>query len=121
MHALSLASAVAIARLVGGSAIEELIDEAAEYVECARFNLALDNISIVAAMMFAQPLLNLWKPHWKFAYTVGLSMGVKFTTEGFFLADITEHLTDEFPIALLEEGEGTALEIFDWTALSSRL
>ena len=107
MHTHSMATGLAIARLVN-DAPEGLAQEAAEYVERARVKLALDNSAIVAALMFAQPLIKMWVPHWcgarpivlprvqpatrsrdvarprrrKFAYTIGLSIGVKFTTEG---------------------------------------
>jgi len=72
-------------------------------------------------MMFAQPLLEMWKPEWKFAYTVGLSLGAKFTTEGFYLADIVNHLTDEFTLETLLEGERIACEAYDWLAMNERV
>ena len=47
-------------------------------------------------------------PDWQFAYTIGLSLGCKYTTEGFYLVDIIDHLTDEYPLELLKEGEHAA-------------
>ena len=113
MHSTSIATAIAIARLVD-NAPPGLVGEAAAYVERARMRLALDNAALSAAMMFAQPLIKLWRPHWKFAYTVGLALGIKFTTEGFFLVDIVQHLTDEFSLRVLKEGEFAALKVIDW-------
>ena len=71
-------------------------------------------------MMFAQPLIKMWRPHWKFAFTVGLSIGAKFTTEGFFVADIIQHVTNEFTLDCLKEGEGIAIEMFDWANINQR-
>ena len=63
MHPYSFASGVAIARLLADD-VPGLEEEAVEYVERARVTLALDNSALAAAMMFAQPLLARWKPHW---------------------------------------------------------
>ena len=63
MHTYSMASGLAIARLVE-DAPADLVQEAAAYVERARVNLALDNSALVAALMFAQPLIKMWVPHW---------------------------------------------------------
>ena len=114
------ATGVAIARLLEDNR-PEFIQEVAEYAEEARVRLALDNSAVTTAMMFAQPLLEMWKPEWKFAYTVGLSLGAKFTTEGFYLADIVNHLTDEFTLETLLEGERIACEAYDWLAMNERV
>ena len=58
---------------------------------------------------------------WKFAYTVGLILGSKFTTEGFWLADIIQHLTCEFSRDTLLEGERLALEAYDWGGMHKRM
>ena len=41
-----------------------LTQEAAEYVEHCRVRLALDNSAVTCTMMFAQPLIKMWAPHW---------------------------------------------------------
>jgi len=120
MHSHSIASGLAIARLVDNPDDPHLAQEAADFVEHARTRLALDNSAVTCAMMFSQPLIKMWVPHWKFAYTVGLAMGVKFTTEGFFLIDILEHVTQEFTLECLKAGEALALELFDWTSMNQR-
>jgi len=119
MHSHSVATGLAIARLLGQPP-EGLAQEAAEFVEHARVNLALDNVSVTSAMMFAQSLIKMWRPHWKFAYTVGLSLGVKFTTEGFYISDIIDHVTDEFSLECLKEGECLAIELLDWANMNER-
>jgi len=121
MHTHSLASGLAIARLLDDEDDNEgLAQEAAEYVEHARVKLALDNAAITTGMMFAQPLIKMWAPHWKFAYTVGLVVGVKYTTEGFYLADIIDHVTQEFTLECLKAGESLAVELFDWNGMHQR-
>ena len=73
----SLATGVAIARILddtGHTADPEVI---AEYVEQARVRLHLDNASLTCAMMIAQPLVTMWAPEWKFAYTIALCLGTK--------------------------------------------
>jgi len=120
MHTTSIATAIAIERLLDDPPAG-LRAEAIEYVELARNNLALDNASITAGIMFAQPLIKMWQPHWKFAYTVGLAVGIKYTTEGFYIGDIVEHLTSEFPLDCLLEGEAIAITVFDWSQMHQRL
>lgn len=95
MHNLSRASGCAICRLLqsemNGSSecdYEELEKEIAAFAEMARKNLCLDNSSLTAAVMFAQPLVKKWVPRWKFAFTIGVALGTKFTTEGFWTVDI---------------------------------
>eukprot|EP00966_Prymnesium_polylepis_P210841 4882672-Prymnesium_polylepis.1 len=80
MHSTSVASACAIERLLDEPP-PDLIHDAAQFVQLARERLVLDNSSMAAAIMFAQPLIKLWQPHWKFAYAVGLNMGIKYTTD----------------------------------------
>lgn len=119
MHTHSMASGLAIARLVE-DAPADLAQEAAAYVERARVKLALDNSALVAALMFAQPLIKMWVPHWKFGYTIGLSIGIKFTTDGFYIADIIEHFTNEFTLECLKKGERVAIQHIDWAYMNSR-
>lgn len=92
MHNLSRATGCAIARLLesAGEAVDiaALESEIAAFAELARQKLCLDNSSMAAAVMFAQPLVRDWKPKWKLAYTVGLILGAKFTTEGFWTVDV---------------------------------
>jgi len=120
----TMATGVAISRLLDDVDVAEggdFAQEIAEYAELARVRLHLDNSAVTAAMMFAQPLVEMWKPQWKFAYTIGLSLGAKFTTEGFFIVDIIDHLTDEFSMEALKEGERIAVASYDWVAMNQRL
>ena len=119
MHTFSMASAIAIARLMDDPP-PDLIMEAAQYVELARVHLALDVACLTAAMVFAQPLIKKWQTCWKFAYTIGLALGAKFVTEGFYLMDIHDQLTDEFRLEDLQKGEEIALEGFDFGRMNTR-
>jgi len=58
---------------------------------------------------YAEPLTLAWAPHWRFAYCVALSLGVKSLADGFYMSDIVEHLTDEFRVKELNDGEATAV------------
>jgi len=118
------ATGVAIERILSrNESVETPVTaaEISEYVELARVRLQLDNAAVTAAMMFAQPLLEIWDPHWKFAYTVALSLGAKYTTEGFFVIDIINHLTNEFSLEALKEGERVALYNYDWNTMHRRV
>ncbi|KAL3892979.1 MAG: hypothetical protein SGPRY_014594, partial [Prymnesium sp.] len=115
-HPLSLASATSLCRLLPGCAVEEL----AIFIELARRSLVLDASSLIAAVLFAQPLVVAWRPCWKFAYLVGLSLGVKYTTEGFYISDIVTFCTNEFPLLHLKYGEMLAMDLVNWSDLSTR-
>ena len=119
MHSTSVASARAIERLLDEPP-PNLIHEAAQFVQLARERLVLDNSSMAAAIMFAQPLITRWQPHWKFAYVVGLNMGIKYNIDGFYTNDIITHFTDEFTLEELLEGESIAIGIFDWGEMNKR-
>lgn len=116
-YCYSIATGVAIARLLS-DASPSVVHEAAEFAELARVRLALDNAAMSAAVMFAQPLIKMWQPHWKFAYTIGLSLGVKYTTDGFYVVDIIDHVTKEFSLEFLKEGERLALGMIDWNNMN---
>ena len=120
MHNYSKATGVAIARLLEDNR-QEIVQEISEYAEEARVRLALDNSAVTAAMMFAQPLVTTWGAEWKFAYTIGLSLGTKLTTEGFHLVDIVNHLTDDFTMERLCEGERIACRDYDWLEMNERM
>jgi len=117
MHNMSTAMGRAIATMLEADGIAE---EATELAELARTALAMDNGMLAASMMFAQPLIMEWRPHWRFAFTVGLSLGSKWMTEGFFLGDILDRL-GEFSVDVLREGEAAALDMFAWGGLNARL
>ncbi|KAL1527462.1 hypothetical protein AB1Y20_016127 [Prymnesium parvum] len=119
IHTYSLATGVAIARLLEEPSAT-VADEAAAFAEHARVSLALDNAAMTAAIMFAQPLVKMWQPHWKFAYVIGLCLGVKYTTDGFYIVDILDHVTKEFSLEFLKEGERLALSTVEWTNMSHR-
>jgi hypothetical protein len=119
VHTLSIATAHAIHRLLDDPS-PSLIDEAIELAQRARDSLEMDNTSMCAAMMFAQPLVRQWQPHWRFSYVVGVILGMKYTVDGFFIADVIEHLTQEFPLSTLQAGEVIALKDFDWCDISGR-
>lgn len=118
-HTLSVATAHAIHRMLDDPE-PDVVVEACAFAQQARERLCLNNTNMTATMMFAQPLVKLWQPHWRFAYVVGLILGTKYTTDGFFIVDIIEHLTDEFPLEALKEGESVALEIFEWKGIHGR-
>jgi len=116
------ATGVAIDRVMKrlDEAVPADVQEIADYVELARVRLQLDNAAITAAMMFVQPLIDIWHPHWKFAYTVAISLGAKYTTEGFYIIDIINHLTNEFSLEALKHGERVAVKIYDWNSMNRR-
>ena len=106
MHSLSLGTGVAINRLLEPyMQSADLAMEIAAFAELARHRLGLDNAACVAAMLFTEPLIGMWRPHWKFAYVTGLILGIKLTTEGFYTIDVVNHLTAEFTLGELLQGE----------------
>ena len=105
MHALSLASGVAIARLVTPPDAA-LVEEAAVFVELVRRSLAVDAATLTAAMIVAQPLIQAFPDDWKLKYLIGLSLGLKLTTDGFHIRDIVEHLDSVRAERLELFGEG---------------
>ena len=119
MHPHSLATAVAISRLVEDPPVC-IVEEVANFVELARMRLALSISSLAVALMCAQPLLHhpSWQPHWKFAYCVALSLGIKYTIDGFFVGDIIEFVTDEFSLEELKMGEMLAFCFLDGLILA---
>ena len=40
--------------------------------------------------------------------------------DGFYVVDIVDHLTDEFSLAALKQGERLAASEYDWVGLTSR-
>mmetsp|Transcript_13048 Transcript_13048/g.32570 ORF Transcript_13048/g.32570 Transcript_13048/m.32570 type:complete len:143 (-) Transcript_13048:692-1120(-) len=107
MHSLSVASGVAIARLLPHPTSSHA-GQAATLVERARLGLVLGPSELTAALMFAQPLLKAWPEHWRFAYLIGLNLGVKYLLDGFFINDIRRFVTEEFAGAL-EDGRVQSL------------
>lgn len=110
MHALSIASAIAITRLLPQLSAAEV----GRLVEHARLALALQSTDLIAAMMFAQPLLAKWDD-WTLAYLIGVSLGIKLTTDGFYLSDIITNVTAQFPLQLLRRAECAAVCLVSWT------
>jgi len=121
MHAFSEATGVAITEhlAVQGCPVPD-VDEVSEYAERCRVRLALGNAEVVMAMVFAQPLVQMWAPRWKFAYTVSVSLGTKYMTEGFHLSDIVAHVTDEFSLEVLQQGEQQALKVYPFGDMNAR-
>ncbi|KAL1495991.1 hypothetical protein AB1Y20_014628 [Prymnesium parvum] len=95
MHSLSVASGVAIARLLPHPTSARA-GQAATLVERARLGLMLGPSELTAALMFAQPLVKAWPEHWWFAYLIGLDLGMKYLHDGFFINDIRRFVTEEF-------------------------
>jgi len=133
MHNLSRATGLALARLVIGSNndtsggsddLDELADQIAEFAEEARLCLKLDGAVMCNAVMFTQPLIDLFSNHWRFALVVGVCLSAKYSLEGFFIGDIIEHWTDEFPLNSLITAERLAfrryLETMDNMELRQR-
>jgi len=121
MHTFSEATGIAIVKLLEaqGSLVPD-VDTVSEYAELCRVCLDLGNAEVVMAMMFAQPLVRMWAPHWKFAYTVSVSLGAKYAADGFYLIDIVEHVTAEFSLEQLREGERLALEEYQFGNMNDR-
>ena len=117
MHNLSIATGLALGRLITDLELEDtsnpLVNEIAAFVERARVNLKLDSTILANAVMFAQPLVTEWKPKWKFAYTVALSLSCKLDLDGFYIQDIIDHVTAEFPLRALKVAERMAFENFE--------
>ena len=57
----------------------------------------------------------------EFAYTVSLILGAKITTDGFYTADVIEHLTQAFSLEALKEGEAIAITEYEWDNFWGRL
>ena len=57
----------------------------------------------------------------QFTYTIAVVLGAKMMLDGFFLADIFNHVTQEFPLTSLAEGEKQALEAFQWGDMNRRV
>jgi len=87
-----------------------MLEIGSEFAERARVSLKLDSSILANAVMFAQPLVIQWKPHWKYAYTIGLALAAKLDLDGFFIADIIDYVTDDFPLYILKKGERMAFE-----------
>jgi len=124
MHNFAKATGVAIARLLQDDdefddVSDSLVLEIAEFAERARVQLALDTSVLANAVLFAQPLVLEWKPKWKFAYTIGLALSAKLDFDGFFLGDIIEHLTNEFPLHALKTGERMCTDGLQHAALAN--
>jgi len=129
MHNLSRATARALARLLEDEASkvqdgqpEVTFDEneIALFAEEARTKLMLDNASMVAAVMFAQPLVQKWPSNWRFAYAIAVLVGLKFNTDGVYAADIIQHWTNEFSLNALKTGERKALQDYKWGDMEKR-
>ncbi|KAL1515802.1 hypothetical protein AB1Y20_002418 [Prymnesium parvum] len=119
-HSLSIASGVAIARLLDRP-ISELATKAVMLVESARVGLVMGPSELTAAMLFAQPLMKAWPEQWMFAYLIGVDIGMKYLHDGFFICDIISFVTDAFSLKQLKEGERQALGMVDWSAIQQRL
>ncbi|KAL3910067.1 MAG: hypothetical protein SGPRY_009196 [Prymnesium sp.] len=117
MHTTCLGSAVAISRLASR---RQLMPEAARFIELVRCKLVVSGTNLILAMVFAQPLILTWRDSWKLAYLIGLSLGMKLTTEGFYLKDMITYVTNEFTFAMLEEAERKALRIVSLRRLEER-
>ncbi|KAL1504987.1 hypothetical protein AB1Y20_008752 [Prymnesium parvum] len=119
MHTLSGASGVAIARLLPHLTSTH-VGEAAALVERARQELVLGPSELIAALMFAQPLVKAWPEHWRFAYLIGLDLGMKYLHDGFFIADIREFVVEDFTLAQLKMGESKAFGMVEWSGVHGR-
>lgn len=117
MHTTAIGSGVAIARL---RSRPDLASSAARFVELARCKLVVSGTTLILAMVFAQPLILTWHDSWKLAYLVGLSLAIKFTTDGFYLTDILTHVTNEFTLAVLKKAERDALNIASLSRVEQR-
>ncbi|KAL1514812.1 hypothetical protein AB1Y20_003897 [Prymnesium parvum] len=118
-HSLSIASGVAISRLLERP-ISELAIRVAILVERARVGLVMGPSEMTAAMMFAQPLIKAWPEQWMFAYLIGVDLGMKYLHDGFFICDIINFVNDFFSLMQLKEGERQALSMVDWSNIQQR-
>ncbi|KAL1529847.1 hypothetical protein AB1Y20_000778 [Prymnesium parvum] len=119
MPSLSVATGVAIARLLDRPTSETIITVAA-LVDRARLGLAMGPSKLTAAMMFAQPLVKAWPEHWLLAYLIGVDLGMKYLHDGFFLSDIINFVTDGFTLKQLKQVERQAFTISEWRGIHLR-
>ncbi|KAL3905421.1 MAG: hypothetical protein SGPRY_010915, partial [Prymnesium sp.] len=118
IHTFSVGSALAICRMLP-PATAPSFEQVLTLVEHARRKLVLCGSSLVAAAIVTSHLLPKWQPNWQIAYLIGLSIGAKFTTEGFFLSDVFQHVTQNFPLIDLKRCELAALDLIKWSELTS--
>jgi len=119
MHSLSVATGVAIARLLDRPNAETT-GAVTALVERARLGLVMGPSELTAAMMFAQPLVKAWPEHWLLAYLIGVDLGMKYLHDGFYLSDIINFVTDGFTLKQLKQVEHQAFMITEWTGIHLR-
>jgi len=119
MHSLSIASGVAIARLLDRPT-SAMIGTVAALVERARLGLVMGPSELTAAMMFAQPLVKAWPDHWLLAYLIGVDLGMKYLLDGFYVSDIIKFVTDGFTLKQLKQVERQAFSIVEWNQIHKR-
>ncbi len=111
-HPFSDASAKAVYRL-SAHALE--VEPVATLIEKFRVALALDNQSVVAAMIFIQFLVkNVQDIPIRMAVVAAYNFGIKLTTEGFYTSDIIDHVTDEFSVDVLHHVDNFILGEFEF-------
>ncbi|KAL1496828.1 hypothetical protein AB1Y20_014414 [Prymnesium parvum] len=119
MHSLSVATGVAIARLLDRPNAETT-GAVTALVERARLGLVMGPSELTAAMMFAQPLVKAWPEHWLLAYLIGVDLGMKYLHDGFYISDIVMFVTDIFTLKQLKEAERQAFSIAEWSGIHKR-
>jgi len=106
VHALSAASAYALARLDASADV----NEALRLAELGRTDFRMKPMEQAAAVMFAQNLIMEHGYAWHKSYAIGLSMAIKLYADArFFLSDIQEYLTDAYTLDELKEAEVAAM------------
>ncbi|KAL1507880.1 hypothetical protein AB1Y20_007487 [Prymnesium parvum] len=113
MHCLSIASGVAIARLLDNPTAA-IVKQATMLVDRARVGLVMGPSELTAAMMFAQPLVKAWPQQWVLAYLIGVDLGMKYLHDGFFISDIISFVTDGFSLHQLKRGERQAFGMVEF-------
>lgn len=106
---------------------EEIVREISEFAELARIKLKLDNSIMANAVMFTQPLIQAWhhtwepnKPEWKFAYLIALNLSAKLNSDGFYIADVIDHVSNEFSLQALKMGERLAFKLYQFEDMHER-
>lgn len=115
---LSYASATAISRLVNIDL--QAFNNVATIFEASTVKLRMDSSMITQSLMVLQTYLKEF-PNADIEITTlaGISLGIKYITDGFYISDIFEHVTNFFTVKELETAEHNIFSVVQSISLQS--